>query len=452
MRNFFALWVSCLRAYANTFLIGILSFLWVVAQVARSEEIHFSRQIRPILAKHCFACHGPSVAQNGLRVDLREMVVVGASGRAPVIVPTQPYASELFLRISASDDSRMPPLQTGPGLSFEEKHLIERWIASGSRWEDHWADQPLTQTASTDYTANARYIDEIVEIELKHHGLAPSLPEEKQRLLRRVYLDLVGLPPTLPELDAFLLDSQGGAYERVVETLLARPQFGEHWARWWLDQARYADSNGFEKDRMRSMWPYRDWVIDAFNMNMPFDQFTVEQLAGDLLPNASESQRVATGFHRNTMIHDEMGVHENEFRDKVLKDRVETTTAVWLAATIQCAQCHDHKHDPLSQKDYYALYAFFANTTDATTAPQQEAFQQTHFDSIPVMGTSWGKEATKLEDEIRLVRSKLLSVMANSNHGIESRSYLWMLAVPAGFAVSGVGWLIKKSCRRAFIF
>jgi hypothetical protein len=285
----------------------------------------------------------------------------------PAILSGKPDESEMIRRIFADDESEMMPPSAKNPLSPAEKQTLKGWIAAGAEYQQHWAfvrpRQALLPTAQqTDWVRNP--IDYFVLARLEREGLRPSPPADRYTLVRRLYLDLIGLPPTPDEADAFIRDRSPDAYEKLVDRLLASPQYGERWARRWLDLARYADTNGYEKDRVRSIWPYRDWVIRALNRDMPFDQFTIEQLAGDLLPDASTDQRVATGFHRNTMINEEGGIDPQEYRFHALTDRVNTTATVWLGLTLGCAQCHTHKYDPIPQQEYYQSMAFLNNADD----------------------------------------------------------------------------------------
>ncbi len=344
----------------------VLSVLcWPGSSAGDDAALSFSRDIRPILAKKCFACHGPdeSNREADLRLDLREVAV-----KASAIVPGKPDASELVHRIDSDDeDERMPPPDSGHVLDDREKSLLRCWIADGAKYEQHWAfvppqRPPLPAIKNQDWPRNE--IDAFVLARLEKEGLRPSPVADRYTLIRRVYFDLIGLPPSPEEADAFAHDRDPEAYEKLVDRLLASQQYGEHWARQWLDLARYADTNGYEKDRPRSIWPYRDWVIRAINDDMPFDQFTIEQLAGDMLPDATAGQRIATGFHRNTMLNEEGGIDPLEFRFYAMVDRVATTGTVWLGLTTGCAQCHSHKYDPITQTDYYCLMALLNNADE----------------------------------------------------------------------------------------
>ncbi|MGB0644959.1 MAG: DUF1549 domain-containing protein, partial [Akkermansiaceae bacterium] len=331
---------------------------------AAEDTLDFSREIRPILAENCFHCHGPDKKsrKGGLRLDTLE----GARGGgefAEAVVPGQPEKSELIARIHSDDlDELMPPPDSKRILTSKEKELLRKWIVSGAKYEEHWAwVAPVRKRIPK--VENSASINNPVDAYLLHRleqdGLKFSERASAGNLLRRLSLDLIGLPPTPEELERFLTSKN---YEGEVDRLLDSPRFGERWARHWLDLARYADSNGFQADQLRPSWAYRDWVINALNENMPYDQFTIDQLAGDLLPDSNLSQKIATGFHRTVTCNVEAGVSPEGNRVNQVFDRVNTTATVWLGITLECAQCHDHKFDPFSMKDYYSLFSFFNNT------------------------------------------------------------------------------------------
>jgi hypothetical protein len=333
------------------------------------EPLSFHRDVRPILSDHCYECHGPDVAvrQAGLRLDQGESALgVLPSGRH-ALVPGSLDQSQLFQRIAAVDAlDRMPPPHADSTLSDREIEILGRFILQGARFEDHWAYRPPRRPDPPVVTGHgwARGdLDRFVLARLEKEGLLPSAETDRRTLLRRLSLDLVGLPPTPAEVEAFLADDRPDAHERLVDRLLASERYGEHMARTWLDAARYADTNGYHIDNERFMWRWRDWVIDAFNRNQPFDEFTVDQLAGDLLPDPTPEQLLATGFHRNHMINFEGGAIPEEYRVQYVFDRTDTTATVWMGLTAGCAKCHDHKFDPISQREYYQLAAFF-NTVD----------------------------------------------------------------------------------------
>jgi mono/diheme cytochrome c family protein len=333
-------------------------------------QIDFNRDVIPILSANCFKCHGPDPDNRkaGLRLDRREIAIKPAESGAIAIVPGKPDGSELVRRIFSGDpDERMPPKESNKVLSDSQKQMLRRWIAEGAEYQPHWSlvpprQAPLPSVKRVNWAKNP--LDYFVLAKLEAEGLNPSPEADRYTLVRRLYLDLIGLPPTPEEADAFLHDSAPNAYERLVDKLLNSPHYGERWARRWLDLARYADTNGYEKDRPRSIWPYRDWVIRALNADMPFDEFTIEQLAGDMLPGADSEQRTATGFHRNTMRNEEGGIDPLEFRYYSIVDRINTTGSVWLGLTVGCAQCHTHKFDPLTNREYYQLMAFLDNADE----------------------------------------------------------------------------------------
>ncbi len=343
----------------------------VAAQAATPDKLSYNRDIRPILSDNCFYCHGPDEKHREakLRLDVREDAVRDLGGYA-AIVPGKVDASELIKRITTDDeDDLMPPVKSKKKLTPQQKDTLRRWIAQGANYERHWSFEPLKRVAPPEVAGAAYPIDRFIRARLAEEKLAPSPAADTATLIRRVSLDLTGLPPSPEEVEAFAKASaQDGdaAYRALVERLLASPHYGERWGRWWLDQARYADSNGYSIDAPRQIWKFRDWVIGALNADMPFDQFTVEQLAGDLLPGATESQRIATGFHRNTQINQEGGIDKEQFRIDSVFDRVATTGTVWLGLTVGCAQCHDHKFDPIAQKEYYRLFAFLNNQDEPT--------------------------------------------------------------------------------------
>jgi hypothetical protein len=337
------------------------------------QDVQFNRDIRPLLSNSCFYCHGPDEKNRkaGLRLDTFEGATKDRGGYRAV-APGKPDESELLKRVTSHDPNEVmpPPSAKKPAVTAQEVELLRRWIAQGAKYEGHWAFQPLA-SAGPPKVKNEKWvrneIDRFVLARLERDGIAPSPEADPYTLIRRLSLDLTGLLPQPDEIAAFVKASaqnKDAAYTALVERLLSSPHYGERWGRHWLDQARYADSNGYTIDAERVMWPYRDWVIQALNEDKPFDQFTIEQLAGDLLPNPTKSQLVATGFHRNTFINEEGGVDPEQARTEQVMDRINTTGAVWLGLTLGCAQCHTHKFDPIPHKDYYQMYAFFNSTAD----------------------------------------------------------------------------------------
>ena len=340
-----------------------------------AAQIDFNRDVRPILSDTCFTCHGPDEAKvkSKLRLDVRDLALKPAKSGAIAIVPGKPDESELIKRITTSDaDDVMPPTKLHKTLSVAQKETLRAWIAQGAAYQGHWAftapvrpPVPVASGALKDWARTP--VDAFIAERLGREGLRPQGEAPREVLIRRVTLDLTGLPPTLAEIDAFLADTSPEAYERVVDRLLTSPRYGEHMAARWLDSARYADSHGFQTDSSRFMWPWRDWVINAFNSNMPFDEFTIEQLAGDLLPHATIDQVVASGFNRNHRINGEGGIINEEWRIENVIDRVETTTQTWMALTFNCARCHDHKYDPISQREFYQMFAYFNDIAESGT-------------------------------------------------------------------------------------
>jgi hypothetical protein len=330
-----------------------------------NPEIDFNTQIRPILNKNCITCHGGVKRSGGFSLLFPSEALEPNESGKPAIIPGNPRESEMIHRIKHHDpEIRMP--QDGDPLSKEEIELITQWIKQGAKWQDHWAyvkPEPVdVPDVSSKWIKND--IDRFVLQKLEENKLKPSPMADKTTLLRRVSLDLTGLPPTTLELQQFLADESAQAYEKVVDRLLASPHYGERWTAMWMDLARYADSKGYEKDGPRTIWPYRDWLIKAFNEDKPYDQFVIEQLAGDLLPNPSNDLLIATAFHRNTMNNDEGGTDDEEFRVAAVIDRVNTTWKVLQATTMECVQCHSHPYDPVRHEDYFKSYAFFNNTAD----------------------------------------------------------------------------------------
>jgi len=354
-----------MRFHAASFF-GAFAILLLIVRAAIAADplqIEFNRDVRPILADHCFQCHGPDAKQRQaeLRLDVE-------SAEPKVVVAGQPESSELIRRVTSADpDERMPPPKKGRKLAENEVATLKQWIAGGAKWQKHWSLLPVVRPDIPQphlLAAPRSPLDAFILARLAKDRLSPSPEADRAVLLRRLTLALTGLPPAIDEIDAFLADCSPDAYERAVDRLLASPRYGERMATPWLDAARYADTSGYQSDGERHMWRWRDWIIDALNANMPFDQFTIEQLAGDLLPQPTLAQRIATGFNRNHRGNAEGGIIPEEYAVEYVADRVETTTTVWLGLTLGCARCHDHKYDPLSQRDFYNLFAFFNNVPE----------------------------------------------------------------------------------------
>ena len=409
------------------------------------EPVDFARQIRPILSEYCFACHGfdPAARKGELRLDDRDAALAARDGHAAV-VPGAPDRSELWRRIlSADPEEQMPPPSSGKQLNEEQRDLMRRWIEQGAAYAPHWAfgriEKPAVPTVAGPAVANP--IDAFVLQKLHSHQLVLSPEADRATQIRRLSLDLLGLQPTPEEMEAFALDAAPDAYEQLVDRLLQSPNYGERWGRHWLDQARYADSNGYTIDAPRIMWPYRDWVIDAVNRDLPFDQFTIEQLGGDLLPESTKFQQIATGFHRNTLINQEGGVKPDQFRHEAIIDRVNTTGAVWLGLTVGCAQCHTHKYDPLSHNDYYRLYAFFNQCDDAnneaTTLPmlEQEIF-------------GWTAEQWAVLEEVKELRARMAeldqALAASKSASLRTHAWNWQPADITDYRTLGMASFLRQ--------
>ncbi|MEM8712778.1 MAG: PSD1 and planctomycete cytochrome C domain-containing protein, partial [Planctomycetota bacterium] len=326
------------------------------------EVPDWADDVRPILSEHCFACHGPDPEDRaaGLRLDTREGMLAAAA-----IDLSDPSDSELLYRVTTDEGfDRMPPPEAGRALDPDEIEVLRAWVEGGAEWEPHWAYAPFDSSPSDDAAARPSSVDGFIERRLEDAGLDFAAEAEPRVLLRRLFLDVTGMPPSADEIEAFAANPSDEAYATHVDALLRSSAFGEHWARHWLDIARYADSHGYTIDGGRTIWPWRDWVVRAITDDMSFDRFTVEQLAGDLLPGATRDQKIATGFHRNTQVNQEGGAKDEENRINAVIDRVNTTGSVWLGSSVACAQCHTHKFDPITHTEYYGLYAFFNSTAD----------------------------------------------------------------------------------------
>ena len=390
------------------------------------ETIDFNRDVRPIFAGSCLECHGPdpNARQAELRLDLAEDIHADRGGYR-VIDLEQPEQSELLVRVASDDpEMRMPPGDSSHDrLSEQQVEVLRRWIEQGASWAKHWAFVPPQKPALpavSEPTWPRNGLDHFVLARLDRAGLAPSPEADRVTLIRRVTLALTGLPPTIAQVDSFVADPSPDAYEKVVDRLLDSPRYGEHMAMDWLDAARYSDSSGYQADWERYQWPWRDWVVDAYNANLPFDQFTIEQLAGDLLPGATLSQKIATGFNRNHRINDEGGSLDAEFEVEYVVDRVDTTATVWLGLSAGCARCHDHKYDPISQKEFYQLYAFFNNVPERGIDGRHGAAKP--FIEIPNEPAVAKLEESQAELEKLEVRlKKLTEVGASDDEGIIAR-------------------------------
>ncbi|QDU27827.1 Planctomycete cytochrome C [Anatilimnocola aggregata] len=405
-----------------------------------SKQIDFNRDIKPILSNKCYFCHGPDEAErkggiDGLRLDTFEGAKADLGSGHAAVVPGQPEKSELIKRVTSREaDQVMPPPGIGKNLTPREIELLREWIRQGAPFAQHWSYVKPTfpqLPAIKNKAWPKNEIDHFLLARLEREGLQPQDEADRYTLIRRLSLDLTGLPPTLAEVDAFVSDSDPQAYEKLVDRLLQKEAYGEHWAHQWLDLARYADSAGYADDPARTIWSYRDYVIRSFNTNKPFDQFTIEQIAGDLLPNPTDEQLTATAFHRNTLTNNEGGTNDEEFRNVAVVDRVNTTMAVWMGTTIACAQCHTHKYDPLSQKEFFGLFAIFNNTEDADRKDESPLLSR--FSPMQLeQKTQWESELAALAKTLQTTTPELAAAQAKWEATIP-RAVEWTSLVPAKF-------------------
>jgi len=434
------------RIVSFNILIQFVACLPAVA--APAAKIDFQRQVRPILSNACFSCHGPdkNTRLADLRLDTKDGAFTARANGAP-IVPGKPEASLIYQRITHNNAGlRMPPAHTKKVLTAEQKETLRQWIATGAEWKEHWSFQlPVKHeppvVVNKQWGRNA--IDSFVLARLEAAGLKPNLDADKRTLIRRVSLDLTGLPPTPEEIDAFLKDTSKDAYEKVVDRLLTSKRWGEHRGRYWLDAARYADTHGLHIDNYREMWPYRDWVINAFNRNLPFDRFTIEQLAGDMLPGRTIDQQIASGFNRCNITTNEGGSIPAEVDAMYQKDRVETTSTVFLGLTTGCATCHDHKFDPISQREMYQMVAFFKNTT-------QNPLDGNISDTPPILTVPAEEDRDRfpeLEKRAGELRKQKAAYVESANVAVESEAKplesaaeVFALSAPPYDLPSGVEW------------
>ena len=439
--------------------LALLTTLFAPSQSLAGDRIQFNRDIRPILSENCFQCHGPDERQRqgGVRLDKSELATQpGDSGNRAISLES-PAESELLKRIATdTPDLVMPPPETGKTLKPEQKELLRRWIEQGAEYQGHWAfmtpvrpEVPLHELE----TAYPNPIDRFLLEKLQTSGFSFSPTVDRETLIRRVSLDLTGLPPTPDEIDAFLSDDSPNAYERVVDRLLSSLHYGERLALQWLDLARYADSNGYQVDSSRQQWPWRDWVIDAFNNNMPYDQFTIEQIAGDLLPNATITQKIATGFNRNHRLNGEGGIIAEEWRVETVIDRVETTGITWLGLTLNCCRCHDHKYDPISQRDFYSLFSYFNNIAESGTLQGESRNTEPVF-SFPTPDQlreidEFAKLGTEAQDELAEAEKSLPELVAawepSFREKIAENTNSWNILNPESVSATGRATLTKQN-------
>ena len=424
------------QTFLRRSLLAVTTAFATATVLSAAEPPNFSRDILPILSDNCFACHGPDAKsrQADLRLDQQEGAL---RTEKPIVVPGKSGESELMKRLLSADaDTVMPPPKSGRKITAAQIQLLKSWIDDGAKWGKHWAFQsirrPPVPSIENQKSKNENPIDTFVRARLEREGLAPSPEAPKHTLIRRVTLDLTGLPPSLEELDAFVADQSPDAYETVVDRLLKSPRFGERMVWEWLDAARYADTNGYQGDPTRTMYFWRDWVIDALNNNMPFDQFTIEQLAGDQLPNPTQQQLIATGFHRNHMINGEGGRIAEESRVDYVQDRVETTGTVWMGLTFNCCRCHDHKFDPLAQKEYYQLSAFF-NSIEETGANDAGGLAN------PII-TFAGPDQQKKLDELRSVENAATKSRDELDRKLRDSQLEWEKSLVASGSAAEPQW------------
>lgn len=412
---------------------SLLAGVVPVAEAQAADKLRYNRDIRPILSDKCFQCHGPDAAkrQAELRLDDPKSALDHRDGKAAIVVGDAAH-SRLYQRIVTQDaDEKMPPAETGNALTAEEIGKLQRWINEGAEYEPHWAfvKPHIAPVPNSEGAKPASVVDAFLLDRLRREGLTASPRAEKNVLIRRASLDLLGLPPTLAEIDEFLADEAPDAYERLLDRLLASPRYGERMAMPWMQAARYSDTNGYQTDGPRTMWRWRDWVIDAFNRNLPFDRFTIEQLAGDLLPQPDLDQLIATGFNRNHRANAEGGIIPEEFLVEYIVDRVETTSTVWLGLTLGCCRCHDHKYDPVSQKEFYGLYSFFNQVPELGKALRNE-------NSPPLIKAPTRDQQRKLEllaSKVREAQTKWDKVEAD----VTAAQRAWEQALPEADRVDG---------------
>jgi mono/diheme cytochrome c family protein len=423
-----------------------------LANAADVPPVDYNRQVRQILSNHCYACHGPDKAQlqAGLRLDQREAALAELESGGHAIVPGDSAASKLIARITSTDAAEvMPPADSTKPLSAEQIEILKRWVSEGAKWDEHWSYQPIARPAAPS-VANTAWprtpIDYFVLQRLEQEQLAPEPEADRATLIRRLSFDLTGLPPSVADVDAFVADQRPDAYERLVDRLLSSPRYGERMAQKWLDLARYADTNGYHIDNHRDIWLYRNWVIDAFNRNVPFDQFTIEQFAGDLLPNPTTQQRIATGFHRNAMVNFEGGADPAEYLSKYIVDRVTTTATVFLGSTLACTECHDHKYDPFTQREFYQLYAYFNNVPEkgldgnqSNPVPSMQVPQESQTAQIAALEAQKAELEQRTAAEVTKYRGIDVPNQAAPLAG-EPREFNWVEDdIPAGSTLAGAG-------------
>ena len=412
--------------------------------VIAEEKVDFNTQIKSILSNKCIACHGPDEEHReaGLRLDTFDGATEDLGGYA-ALIPGDADDSEMIFRmgLDSDDEEIMPPKGKGDPLTEEEIELFSKWINQGGEYDKHWSyKKPVRPAAPT----GMHPVDHFVQERLKQEGLKPSNPADKRTIIRRVFLDLIGLPPTPAEVDAFVQNQDPNAYDQLIDDLLARPAFGEHWARMWLDLARYADSAGYADDVPRTIWAYRDYVIRALNENVPFDQFTIDQLAGDLLPNPTDDQLIATAFHRNTQTNNEGGTNDEEFRNVAVVDRVNTTFATWMGTTMACAQCHTHKYDPITHEEYFQVFDILNQTEDSDKKDERPVYS-IYSDHQKKRQSDLKNKISELERSLKPSTENELLLAELKKWEIEQKQTKWDALVPTkGAAQSGADLNISE--------
>ena len=422
---------------------GIFAIV-TASTVLAEEKVDFNTQIKSILSNKCIACHGPDEEHReaGLRLDTFDGATEDLGGYA-ALIPGNAEDSEMIFRmgLDPDDEEIMPPEGRGDPLTEEEIELFSRWINQGGEYDKHWSYKKPVRPAAP---AGIHPVDHFVQERLKQEGLKPSNPADKRTIIRRVFLDLIGLPPTPAEVDAFVQNKDPNAYDQLIDDLLARPAFGEHWARMWLDLARYADSAGYADDVPRTIWAYRDYVIRALNENVPFDQFTIDQLAGDLLPNPTDDQLIATAFHRNTQTNNEGGTNDEEFRNVAVVDRVNTTFATWMGTTMACAQCHTHKYDPITHEEYFQVFDILNQTEDSDKKDERPVYS-IYSDHQKKRQSDLKKKISELERSLKPSAENELLLAELKKWEVEQKQTKWNALIPTkGTAQSGADLNISK--------
>src|SRR3954447_8827402 len=414
---------------------------WVLALAVAAcahGEVSFNRDIRPIMAETCFRCHGPDKSSRmaGMRLDIRDEALKATRSGVTPIVPGDPDKSAIIQRIFAAGARVMPPAVIHKELTGAQKNTIRQWVAEGAKYEGHWAYQPVQRVAPPPGAANP--IDAFIRARLEREGLKPSPEADRRTLIRRLSLDLTGIPPTPEETTAFVKDTAPGAYEKLVDRLMASPRYAEQQAMHWLDAIRYADTCGFHGDNALPAWPYRGYVLRAFRDNKPFDAFTREQLAGDLMPNATVEQRVASAYNRLNRTSAEGGLQPKEYLAKYGADRVRTAAAVWLGSTLGCAECHDHKFDPFTSRDFYSMKAFFADIKETGLVPDRG--KNAWGSQLALPTPEQEKRQHELKAQLADARARLAAKMIE----LEPKRAAWEKDILARYEAGELAWHFQR--------